>query len=299
MQASVLTEVLLPLALAFVMFGMGLTLTLADFARLIKAPKAVVSGFIGQIILLPLLALGLCIAFGVPDYIAVGVMVLAACPGGTTSNLISHIAKANLALSVSLTAISTIACVFTTPFIIQFTIDYFVKENAPEFSIFQTVTGLVGVSILPVIIGMTIRRFNTPFAMKTENFFRQFSMYFMLLMIVGVLLSERHSLASLLESAFLVCVTLNLSSVLLGLLLAKSSKLVFKDSLTLAIEIGVQNAALAMLICITFLDAPDYAIAPGVYGIAMYIGPALLAVWAKRTMRNGQELGALHKTESV
>ncbi|HBL21833.1 MAG TPA: bile acid:sodium symporter, partial [Alteromonas mediterranea] len=209
------------------------------------------------------------------------------------------IAKANLALSVSLTAISTIACVFTTPFIIQFTIDYFVKENAPEFSIFQTVTGLVGVSILPVIIGMTIRRFNTPFAMKTENFFRQFSMYFMLLMIVGVLLSERHSLASSLESAFLVCVTLNLSSVLLGLLLAKSSKLVFKDSLTLAIEIGVQNAALAMLICITFLDAPDYAIAPGVYGIAMYIGPALLAVWAKRTMRNGQELGALHKTESV
>ncbi|AGP90489.1 bile acid:sodium symporter family protein [Alteromonas mediterranea] len=299
MQASVLTEVLLPLALAFVMFGMGLTLTLADFARLIKAPKAVVTGFIGQIILLPLIALGLCIAFGVPDYIAVGVMVLAACPGGTTSNLISHIAKANLALSVSLTAISTIACVFTTPFIIQFTIDYFVKENAPEFSIFQTVTGLVGVSILPVIIGMTIRRFNTPFAMKTENFFRQFSMYFMLLMIVGVLVSERHSLASSLESAFLVCVTLNLSSVLLGLLLAKSSKLVFKDSLTLAIEIGVQNAALAMLICITFLDAPDYAIAPGVYGIAMYIGPALLAVWAKRTMRNGQELGSLHKTESV
>ena len=92
MQASVLTEVLLPLALAFVMFGMGLTLTLADFARLLKAPKAVITGFIGQIILLPLLALGLCFVFGLPDYIAVGVMVLAACPGGTTSNLISHIA---------------------------------------------------------------------------------------------------------------------------------------------------------------------------------------------------------------
>ncbi len=109
MQAPVLTEVLLPLALAFVMFGMGLTLTLADFARLLKAPKAVITGVIGQIILLPMLALGLCFVFGLPDYIAVGVMVLAACPGGTTSNLISHIAKANLALSVSLTAISTIA----------------------------------------------------------------------------------------------------------------------------------------------------------------------------------------------
>ena len=285
MQASVLTEVLLPLALAFVMFGMGLTLTLADFARLIKAPCAVITGFIGQIVLLPLLALGLCIAFGVPDYIAVGVMVLAACPGGTTSNLISHIAKANLALSVSLTAISTIACVFTTPFIIQFALNYFVKENAPEFSIIQTVTGLVGISIFPVIIGMTIRHFKSGFAMKTENFFRQFSMYFMLLMIIGVLISERDSLAASFESAFLVCLALNLLSVFLGLMLAKISALAFKDSLTLAIEIGVQNAALAMLICITFLQAPDYAIAPGVYGIAMYIGPALLALWAKRNAK--------------
>lgn len=299
MQASVLTEVLLPLALAFVMFGMGLTLTLSDFARLLKAPKAVLTGFIGQIILLPMMALGLCFVFELPDYIAVGVMVLAACPGGTTSNLISHVAKANLALSVSLTAISTIACVFSTPFIIQFALDYFVKENTPDFSIIQTVIGLVGISIVPVIIGMTIRRFNSRFATKTESFFRQFSMYFMLLMIVGVLVSERNNLAASFERAFLVCLTLNLSSVLLGLGLAKLSNLAFKDSLTLAIEIGVQNAALAMLICITFLDAPDYAIAPGVYGVAMYIGPALLALWAKRKMRNEQPSVSLQKTESV
>ena len=299
MQASVLTEVLLPLALAFVMFGMGLTLTLSDFARLLKAPKAVLTGFIGQIILLPMMALGLCFVFELPDYIAVGVMVLAACPGGTTSNLISHVAKANLALSVSLTAISTIACVFSTPFIIQFALDYFVKENTPDFSIIQTVIGLVGISIVPVTIGMTIRRFNSRFATKTESFFRQFSMYFMLLMIVGVLVSERNNLAASFERAFLVCLTLNLSSVLLGLGLAKLSNLAFKDSLTLAIEIGVQNAALAMLICITFLDAPDYAIAPGVYGVAMYIGPALLALWAKRKMRNEQPSVSLQKTESV
>lgn len=299
MQASVLTEVLLPLALAFVMFGMGLTLTLSDFARLLKAPKAVLTGFIGQIILLPMMALGLCFVFDLPDYIAVGVMVLAACPGGTTSNLISHVAKANLALSVSLTAISTIACVFSTPFIIQFALDYFVKENTPDFSIIQTVIGLVGISIVPVILGMTIRCFNSRFATKTESFFRQFSMYFMLLMIVGVLVSERNNLAASFERAFLVCLTLNLSSVLLGLGLAKLSNLAFKDSLTLAIEIGVQNAALAMLICITFLDAPDYAIAPGVYGVAMYIGPALLALWAKRKMRNKQPSVSLQKTESA
>jgi BASS family bile acid:Na+ symporter len=282
MQASVLTEVLLPLALAFVMFGMGLTLTTADFTRLLKSPRSVTAGFVGQIIFLPCLAFALCMLFTLPPHIAVGVMILAACPGGTTSNLISHIARANLALSVSLTAISTVACVFTTPLIIQFAISYFVKENAPAFSIIQTVIGLVGISIVPVIVGMTIRRFKPLFAERTENFFRQLSMYFMLLMIAGVLISERQNLAASFNDAFLVCVLLNLLSVLLGLVLARFSKLVFKDALTLAIEIGVQNAALAMLICISFLKAPDFAIAPGVYGIAMYIGPALLAIWAKR-----------------
>lgn len=282
MQASVLTEVLLPLALAFVMFGMGLTLTLQDFSRLLKTPKAVLSGVIGQILLLPLLAFGLCIAFALPPYIAVGIMILAACPGGTTSNLISHLARANLALSVSLTAVSTIVCVFSTPFIIQFAINYFVEENAPSFSIIQTVVGLVGVSIVPVIIGMVIRARKPMFAQRTEDFFRKFSMYFMLLMIVGVLISEKDSLAASFDSAFLVCVTLNVLSVSLGLLLSKITGLNVKDALTLAIEIGVQNAALAMLICISFLKAPDYAIAAGVYGIAMYIGPAFLAIWAKR-----------------
>lgn len=282
MQATVLTEVLLPLALAFVMFGMGLTLTLADFYRLFKSPKPVVIGIVGQIVLLPALAIALCILFGLPDYISVGIMVLAACPGGTTSNLISHIAKANLALSVSLTAISTIVCVFTTPLIIQFAISIFVEENAPSFSVIQTVVGLVCISILPVLLGMTLRHYKTILALRAENFFRRFSMYFMLLMIVGVLISERDSLGSSLQNAFLICLMLNLCSVALGLTLSKLSNLAFKDALTLAIEIGVQNAALAMLICISFLHAPDYAIAPGIYGVAMYMGPALLALWAKR-----------------
>lgn len=286
MQASVLTEVLLPLALAFVMFGMGLTLTVADFARLVKSPKPVLLGLIGQLAILPFLAYFLCWLFALPPYIAVGVMVLAACPGGTTSNLISHLVKANLALSVSLTALSTLACVFTTPFIIQFAIDAFVKQEAPAFSMLHTVVGLVGVSLFPVAIGMALRHFTPDFALRSEGFFRQFSLYFMLIMIAGVLISERESLVVSFQAAFLVCLTLNLSSLLLGGVLAKAFGLAMKDALTLSIEIGVQNAALAMLICISFLNAPDYAIAAGVYGITMYIGPGLLALWVKKRSAN-------------
>lgn len=292
MQASVLTEVLLPLALAFVMFGMGLTLTLGDFTRLVKSPKAVIIGLVGQLALLPMLAWFLCYLFALPPYIAVGVMILAACPGGTTSNLISHLVKANLALSVSLTAISTLACVFTTPFIIQFAIDVFAQQDAPTFSMLKTVGGLVGVSILPVAFGMALRQFSPRFARKSEDFFRQFSMYFMLAMIVGVLISERESLAVSFKAAFFVCLTLNLSSLLLGGVMAKVIGLPLKEALTLSIEIGVQNAALAMLICISFLNAPDYAIAAGVYGITMYIGPGLLALWVKKRGANKGEVNA-------
>ncbi len=282
MQASIFTEILLPLALAFVMFGMGLTLTVADFTRLLKAPKPIVVGLVGQTVLLPLLAFGLCLAFSLHPAMAIGIMILSACPGGTMSNLISHIGRANLALSVSLTALSTFICVFSTPFIIHYSMDYFAGENAPSFSIVTTVVGLVCVSIVPVIIGMAIRHFKPAFSIKVEGFFRTFSLWFMIAMIVGILISERANLMASLEEALLVCLALNISAVVLGLILAFAFKLSKIDGITLAIEVGVQNAALAMLICITFLNSPEFAVAAGVYGLTMYAGPGLLAVWSKR-----------------
>lgn len=284
-QASILTELLLPLALAFVMFGMGLTLTAADFLRLIKAPKPIIVGLIGQTLLLPLLALCLCIVFSLPPLMAIGVMILSACPGGTMSNLISHLGRANLALSVSLTALSTFVCVFSTPFIIHYSMRYFVGEQAPEFSIINTVMGLVGISIVPVLIGMAIRHFNGRYANKVEGFFRHFSLLFMVAMIIGILVSERDNLRAALEEALLVCVALNICAVSLGLLMGKVCRLSHIDGVTLGIEVGVQNAALAMLICISFLDAPALAIPAGVYGLAMYLAPSVLVMWSKRAQR--------------
>jgi BASS family bile acid:Na+ symporter len=281
MQTSILTEVLLPLALAFIMFGMGLTLTRQDFLQLFKTPKAIFVGLLGQILLLPLLTLSICLIFELSAPLTIGLMVLAACPGGTMSNLISHLARANLALSVSLTAISTLICVFSTPFIIQYSINQFAGENPPDFSIIGTVFGLVFVTLLPVAIGITIRHFYKNWSLKVEVFFRRFSLTFMVLMIFAILIKERATLMTSLEQAFLACLALNICSILLGLILAKVFSLSFTNAITLGIEVGIQNAALAMLICISFLDAPDFAVTPGIYGLAMYIGPGLLAIWAK------------------
>lgn len=286
MNASIFTEVLLPLALALIMFGMGLSLTIQDFTRLWKTPLPIGVGLIGQIILMPLLAFGICITFDVDTPLAVGLMILAACPGGTLSNVISQLAKANLALSVSLTAISTFICVFSTPFIIQFAINYFADEASVTFSLVNTAVGLFVITLVPVIIGISVRHYKEQWALVAEVFFRRFSLIFMIVMIIALVIKERALLVSSFEQVFFACLALNLGSIIMGLLLAKSFKLNLIDSVTLSIEVGIQNATLAILIAISFLDAPDYAISAGVYGLAMYLGPLLLIIWANKKRRS-------------
>jgi len=291
MNASILTEVLLPLALALIMFGMGLSLTVQDFTRLWKTPLSIGVGLIGQILLMPLVALGICALFDLDAPLAVGLMILAACPGGTMSNVISQLARANLALSVSLTAISTFICVFSTPFIIQFAINNFAGESGVTFSLLNTAIGLFVVTLVPVMIGIGVRRYQEKWALSAEVFFRRFSLFFMILMIIALVIKERALLVSSFEQVFFACLALNLCSIIMGLLLAKTFRLNFIDSITLSIEVGIQNATLAILIAISFLDAPEYAISAGVYGLAMYLGPLLLVMWAKKE-RKKHELAA-------
>ncbi|MBZ2190939.1 bile acid:sodium symporter family protein [Pseudoalteromonas arctica] len=276
MNASILTEVILPLALALIMFGMGLGLTTNDFTRLFKSPLAIVMGLIGQLVAMPLLALGLCYLLNLPTPIAIGLMILAACPGGTMSNVVSQLAKANLALSVSLTAASTAISIITTPFIIGFAMSQFAPADDATFSILTTSLGLFFITLVPVAIGIWLRHFKSDFAIKAEPFFRRFSLFFMLMMIAALVIKERDLLVSSFSDVFWACIALNIGSMVVGWLIAKCSKLNLTDSLTLSIEVGIQNASLAILIAISFLNKPEYAVTGGVYGLAMFIGPLLL-----------------------
>ena len=276
MNASILTEVILPLALALIMFGMGLGLTTNDFTRLFKSPLAIVMGLIGQLVAMPLLALGLCYLLNLPTPIAIGLMILAACPGGTMSNVVSQLAKANLALSVSLTAASTAISIITTPFIIGFAMSQFAPADDATFSILTTSLGLFFITLVPVAIGIWLRHFKSDFAIKAEPFFRRFSLFFMLMMIAALVIKERDLLVSSFNNVFWACIALNIGSMVVGWLIAKCSKLNLTDSLTLSIEVGIQNASLAILIAISFLNKPEYAVTGGVYGLAMFIGPLLL-----------------------
>ena len=289
MEASIFTQVLLPIAIALIMFGMGLSLTLGDFTRLGQAPMAISAGLLGQILLMPLVALGICSLFELDAPLAVGLMILAACPGGTMSNVCSQLAKANLALSVSLTAISTLICVFSTPFIIQFAVVNFSGEQAVDFSLLETAIGLFVVTLIPVIIGISIRHYFTKWASSAEVYFRRFSLFFMIAMILALVIKERDLLVSSFDQVFFACLALNLISIVMGLLLAKMFSLSFIDAVTLAIEVGIQNATLAILIAISFLNAPEFAVSSGIYGLAMYIAPLILVLWAK-SKRKKQEI---------
>ncbi len=276
MTPSVLNEVLLPLGLAFIMLGMGLSLTKQDFVQLFKIPKPIIVGLVGQIVLLPALAFVIAFAFELTAPLAIGLMILASCPGGTTSNMFSHLARANVALSIALTTFCTLFCVISTPLLIQFSIQFFAGQQAPEFSIAKTSIGLFVITLVPVFIGLLLRHYWEPLALKTELFFRRFSMVFMVAIIALLVIKEHELLLASFKQVFLASFTLNLLSCLLGLFLGMFFSLSHKDGLTLGIEIGIQNATMAMLIAISFLGAPDYAITAGVYGLVMYLIPTIM-----------------------
>lgn len=281
MTESVLTQVLLPAAIAIIMLGMGLSLSLNDFTRLFRLPKAVVTGLMGQLLLLPTVAFALCFAFGLGPEMAVGLMILAACPGGTMSNVISQLCRANLALSVTLTACCTLVGIVSTPWLIAVSYQYFVGEVATDFSLISASLSLMVITLVPIVIGMMIKHRWQEKAYRIEPYFRKGSSMFMFIMIIAILVQERTQLIESFSQLFWVCLSLNMLTIALGLVLAKIQNLDWQDALTLAIEIGIQNATLAILISLSFLKQSALALPAGVYGITMYIGAVMLLAATK------------------
>lgn len=286
MTESILTQVLLPVAIALIMLGMGLSLTISDFTRLLRAPKPVITGLIGQLALLPLIAFGLAYVFGLSAEFAMGLLIVAVCPGGTMSNVISQLCNANLALSVTLTAICTIIGIVSTPLLIQIGYDYFLEDSAVEFSLLNASLGLLVITLVPIGLGMLINRFKPTLASKAEPFFRKGSACFMVVMIIAIMIQERANLVESFSQLFLVCLSLNLLTIFAGLGLAKWQKLSPRDGITLGIEIGIQNATLAILIALTFLSQSTLALPAGVYGLTMYIGAGVLIYLSSKQSAN-------------
>ena len=251
------------------MMGMGLSLTTADFKRVLRFPKAVFVGFLNQIILLPLIAYGLTQFFDVSNEIAIGVLILSACPGGPTSNLVTHLAKGDTALSVTLTAVNSIVTIITIPIIVNFALGEFTITGDEIVSpVKDIILALLVIIAIPLAIGMAIKNKKPDVATRMDKPVRIASTVIIILVIVGIVIKERAQLVERVSESFAIVFTLNVATMLIGYLTARIAKLNFKQALAICLESGNQNGTLA--IQISSLINITFGFPAAVYSLFMY-----------------------------
>ncbi|MBX2809284.1 MAG: bile acid:sodium symporter family protein [Cellvibrionaceae bacterium] len=267
-----------PLFLAITMFGMGLSLTIADFGRLFKQTKPILIGLGLQVFLLPLLGFLLARVFSLPAALAIGLMVLAACPGGPGSNLISYLSKGEVALSVTLTALSSALAIITVPLITGISLSYFYPQyDVIEFSIIKMVAAILAMTLIPTFIGMITSYYLPTFAKNSERPVKFFAFAFLVLLVLSTFFKDMDSLETTLMLTALPLVLLCATAIVISLWIAVYLELSSAQQKTIAIEVGLQNPVLAVVITGTFLDSQEMAIAGALYPMVM-ISAALLFI---------------------
>ncbi len=275
----------LPIAIAVIMVAMGMALTVADFHRVLETPKAVAVGLVCQMILLPVIAFSVAAAFDLEPIFAVGVVLLGACPGGTMSNLIIHLADADRALSVTLTAISNTAVFITLPLLLRLGFSTFTDgSETVALPVVQTTVQLIGLTILPLGIGMVIRHRSPEFAQRMEQPAKRFAGGLMAVLVIGVVAANLELIGEQAAALGPVIVLLNLLAMGTGLALSKLAKLDFRMSATVAVEAGIQNGTLAITVALSILENDDLAIVPGLYGAWMLIVGFAFAFYVNRRL---------------
>jgi BASS family bile acid:Na+ symporter len=278
MESNFLTAIFLPLALFVIMLGMGLGLTVEDFRRVIAEPKAVIWGLIAQLLLLPLVGFLLASLFALPPALAVGVMILAACPGGSTSNVITYLVKGNVALSVTLTAVSSVITIVTIPLVVNASANYFMGEGVSlQLPILKTILQIAVITLIPISLGMVCHHTLPKLARVIEQKVKWLSLFFLGMIIVGILLKERENLASFFLQVGGVTVALNLLTMALGYGLALGVGLGLPERKSITIEVGIQNGTLAIAIATTLLNNPTMAIPAAIYALVMFLTSAVFA----------------------
>jgi BASS family bile acid:Na+ symporter len=286
MQASLLTEVFLPLSLAVIMLGMGLSLTPDDFRRIVRYPKSIAVGILNQIVLLPLLAFAVIGLLGLETELAVGLIILAACPGGPTSNLISHLSKGDTALSITLTVVSSLITVLTIPFLVNYAIVRYIPNGQEQaLPIVKTILSVLVITLIPVAIGMWVRHRKPDLAQKLDRPVKLLSAIFLFLIIAAALAKEKDNLAEFFAIAGPASLLLNLLSMAIGYLSSRATGHATKQSLTIAIESGIQNGTLGIAIAATLLQNPTMSIPSAIYSILMFGTSIGIIFWGNRVIK--------------
>ncbi len=267
---DITSKILLPIALVIVMFGMGLTLKINDFKRVATFPKAGALGIFGQLVLLPMIAFIFIWVIPMPPEIAIGVIILSACPGGIVSNIIVFSGKADTALSVTLTAINSFITIFTIPFIVQAGLIFVLGEGeAPDLPVLKFMGMLFGLTVVPVGLGMILGAKKPDLAVRSEPFFRKAGSILIVIFTIFVVWGEIDFVMEHLAAVAPLSLIFNLVMMTVGFLIAHLFSLELLQKITVTVEIGVQNTTLAFLVALTILNNRQYMIFSGFYGIIM------------------------------
>lgn len=283
MTGSLLSQLVLPLCLFIIMLGMGLTLSPGDFTRIFRYPRPALAGLGGQMLLLPLVGFALAAWLMPTPALAIGLVLLAACPGGVTSNMVSYMARGDLALSVTLTAVSSLLAVLSIPLLVGLAFQVFGGGyQAIRVPALQMMLSLVLMTLLPIALGMWIRARSIKWATWLEPKISLFGMLFLGALILGVLIRQGDQVATGLMSSGLAIVALNLIMMGLGLASALLLRLDDAQSTSITLETGIQNSTLAMLIATSFLQDEQLAVPAALYSLVMYVTATLVVIMRRR-----------------
>ncbi|WP_439423097.1 bile acid:sodium symporter family protein [Saccharothrix sp. HUAS TT10] len=270
--------------MAIIMLGLGLTLTLEDFRRVVKYPRAMVVCLVAQMLVLPAICLGLVVVFGLRPELAIGMMLLAASPGGSTASLYSHLFKGDLALNISLTAVNSVLAMFTLPVIVNLSVAGFLGADSSIGLQFDKVVQVFAMVLIPIAVGMAVRARFSNFAQRMERPVKILSVVVLLLMITSVISGLGEEVFAILGEVILVVVLFNLFSMSVGYFGPRLLRVGRRESIASAFEIGLHNATLSIAIGMspTLLNNTEMAMPSVVYGFVMFITAALFGMVISR-----------------
>jgi BASS family bile acid:Na+ symporter len=275
MESTMITAVFLPLALAVIMLGLGLSLTLADFKRIVSYPKAVFIGLVCQMLILPVICFFIAKYMGLSPELAVGLMLLSASPGGPTANLFSHLAKGDVALNITLTGLNSLLTLITLPFIVNFSIEYFMESGQVIPMQFKKIVEVFAIVLIPVSIGMFIQSKYKQVAIALDKPVRFMSALFLVFIIAAAVYKERVHVVSYFQQAGLAALLFNVLSMAIGYYVPRFFNLQKQQAISIAMEIGIHNGTLAIYIALTVIGSSVMSITPAIYSLIMFFTAAL------------------------
>ena len=274
---TLVNSVVIPICLFLIMMGMGLTLVTNDFKRVLKYPKAVGIGLTNQLILLPIIGFALANIMPLRPEYAVGVMLLVLCPGGTTSNLFTYLAKGDVALSVTMTAIASVITVFTIPIVLSFSLIYFMGSGSEfELPVLKTVLTLVMLTIVPISIGMLIKRYAPKVADRSQLYVSRFGVIFLTFLVLFLGYVQRDIIVDAFIATGPISVLLNVSTMALGYYSSKWFGLNLAQRTSVTLEVGLQNSTLSIFMALTLLSNYDMSMMPAIYTLVMFLSAGIL-----------------------